>query len=173
MQRDNIPAGIKRAVLVEAGHRCAIPTCRTTTTEIAHIVPWATSLDNSFENLIALCPTCHTRFDQKREIDGLSIKAYKHNLGILNHRYGEFERRLFEILAKSKERVFVVGAGGDILLANAIKDGFFEDKHVDGMNLDITGSNGFRKSFPMTFTYLVTDTGVEFINRYALGIDLG
>ena len=169
MQREHIPASIERAVLAEAGHRCAIPTCRATTTEIAHIVPWATSQDNSFENLIALCPNCHTRFDQKKEIDRLSIKMYKQNLGVLNNRYGEFERRLFEILAQSGERVFVVGAGGDVLLANAVKDGFFEDKHVQGMNLDITGSNGFKKSFPMSFTYWVTDVGVEFIKRFATG----
>ena len=100
------------------------------------------------------------------------MKMYKQNLSILNNRYGEFERRLFEILAASGERVFVVGSGGDILLANAVKDGFFEDKNVAGMNLDITGSNGFKKSFPMSFTYWVTDAGVEFIKRYASGLDL-
>ena len=83
-KRDNIPVNVIRAVLVESGHRCAIPTCRATTTEIAHIVPWAKSHDNSFENLIALCPNCHTRFDQKKDIDHLAMKMYKHNLGILN-----------------------------------------------------------------------------------------
>jgi hypothetical protein len=41
--RDHIPAEVKRAVLVEAGHRCAIPTCKATTTEVAHIVPWSES----------------------------------------------------------------------------------------------------------------------------------
>lgn len=172
MQRDHIPAEVKRAVLVEAGHRCAIPTCRATTTEIAHIVPWAKSNDNSFENLIALCPNCHTRFDQKKEIDQQSIRMYKQNLGILNNRYGEFEKRLFEILAKSGERVFVVGAGGDILVANAVKDGFFEDKHVEGAGLEIVGSNGYRKNFPMSFTFWVTDAGIEFIRRYASGLDI-
>ena len=172
MQRDHIPADVKRAVLVEAGHRCAIPTCRATTTEVAHIVPWSETHDNSFENLIALCPNCHTRFDQKKEIDRQSVKMYKHNLGILNNRYGEFERRLFEVLAKSGERVFVVGAGGDLLVANAVKDGFFENKHVQGLGLDIVGNNGFRKSFPMSFTYWVTDAGVEFIKRYATGVDI-
>jgi hypothetical protein len=68
--------------------------------------------------------------------------------------------------------VFVVGAGGDILLANAVKDGFFEDKNVSGMNLDISGANGFKRSFPMSFTYWVTDRGVEFIKRYAAGRDI-
>lgn len=172
MIRDTISAEIKRAVLVEAGHRCAIPTCRATTTEIAHIVPWAETQDNSFENLIALCPNCHTRFDQKKEIDRLAVKMYKHNLGILNNRYGEFERRLFEVLAKSNERVFVLGAAGDLMVANAVKDGFFEDKHVEGIGLLVNGSNGFSKNFPMSFTYWVTDAGVEFIKRFASGVDI-
>jgi hypothetical protein len=100
------------------------------------------------------------------------MKMYKHNLGILNNRYGEFERRLFELLAKSGERVFVVGAGGDLLVANAVKDGFFEDKMVAGMNFDITSTEGYRKSFPMTFTYWVTDAGMAFIKRYATGADI-
>ena len=172
MQRDSVPAEIKRAVLVEAGHRCAIPTCRATTTEIAHIVPWAKSHDNSFENLIALCPNCHTRFDQKKEIDELAVKMYKQNLGILNNRYGEVERRLFEFLAKSGERVFVLGVAGDLLVANAVKDGFFEDQHVAGMLFEVSSSDGFQKSFPMTFTYLVTDAGVDFIQRFSQGADI-
>lgn len=170
--RDPVPATVKRAVLVEAGHRCAIPTCRATTTEIAHIVPWATTQDNSFENLIALCPNCHTRFDQKKEIDQLAVKMYKHNLGILNNRYGEFERRLFEVLAKSGERLFVLGAAGDVFVANAVKDGFFEDKQVEGVGFNVTSSDGFQKNFPMTFTYWVTDAGLDFINRFAKGVDI-
>ena len=97
---------------------------------------------------------------------------YKHNLGILNNRYGEFERRLFEVLAKSRERFFVLGAAGDLLVANAVKDGFFEDKHLEGMGFHVKDSNGFDKNFPMTFTYWVTDAGVEFISRFASGQDI-
>jgi hypothetical protein len=70
------------------------------------------------------------------------------------------------------KRVFVLGAGGDILVANAVKDGFFEDKHVEGIGLDVSGSNGFFRKFPLTFTYWITDAGVEFIKRYAEGADL-
>src|SRR4051812_13216058 len=40
VRRDPLPADVKRAILVEAGHRCAIPTCGAATTEVAHIVPW-------------------------------------------------------------------------------------------------------------------------------------
>lgn len=172
MNRDSLPTKTKRAVLVESGHRCAIPTCRATTTEIAHIAPWSETQDDSFENLIALCPNCHTRFDQKKEIDRLAMRMYKQNLGILNNRYGEFERRLFEVLARSGDRVFVLGAAGDLLVANAVKDGFFEDKKLEGMGFLIKGDDGFEKNFPMTFTYWVTDAGVEFISRYSSGGDI-
>jgi 5-methylcytosine-specific restriction endonuclease McrA len=85
-ERVEVPAAVKRAVLVEAGHRCAIPTCRATTTEIAHIIPWSETQDNSFENLIALCPNCHTRYDVTKEIDRKAMVMYKQNLGLLNSR---------------------------------------------------------------------------------------
>src|SRR5262245_27086088 len=77
--RPAVPAEVKRAVLIEAGHRCAIPTCRFPTTEIAHIVPWEKVRKHEFENLIALCPNCHTRH-HKGEIDRQSLIQYKRNL---------------------------------------------------------------------------------------------
>jgi len=112
-------------VLVEAGHRCAIPTCRHATTEMAHIVPESQSHDDSFENLIALCPN-HTQYDQKKEIDRQSIRMYKRNLGILNSRYSDFERRVFDRIAETDRRSFIVEAGFEVLLLHAVKDGPFE-----------------------------------------------
>ncbi|MFO0828704.1 MAG: HNH endonuclease signature motif containing protein [Phycisphaerales bacterium] len=172
MDRPNIPADTVRAVLVEAGHRCAIPTCRATTTEIAHIEPWAKSHDNSLANLIALCPTCHARFDQKKEIDSKSIRLYKQNLALVNNRYGEFERRLFEIVARTGNRVFVVGAGGDILLANVAKDGLFRVTASNSYGLNVEFVDGTRVDFPMTFICEVTPIGLEFVQRYMRGAEL-
>src|SRR5690242_15797603 len=37
--RPGIPRALQRQVLVEAGHRCSIPTCRQTPVEIHHIIP--------------------------------------------------------------------------------------------------------------------------------------
>ena len=93
--RPSIPTALRRAVLVEAGHRCAIPTCRAATTELAHIVPWASVHRHEAGNLIALCPTCHTRYD-RREIDRMSMRQYKANLVVLSSRYGELERRVMQ-----------------------------------------------------------------------------
>lgn len=171
--RPSIPAELKRTVLVEAGHRCAIPTCRATTTELAHIEPWAKVQEHAFHNLIALCPNCHTRFD-KGEIDRKAMGMYKENLALLNNRYSEFERRVFAMLAETNEPLISVGAGGDIMLANAIKDGLLVDTNVQGMSLDVTSGDGkISKSFRSQFVYLVTPKGQDFIRRLAAGETLG
>ncbi len=74
--RPNIPAELKRSVLFESGHRCAIHTCKQTTTEIHHIIPYEKCRAHEFNNLIALCPNCHARV-HKGEIDTKSLKLYK------------------------------------------------------------------------------------------------
>ena len=95
-KRQKISEDIRRKVLIEAGHRCAIPTCRQHSIDIHHIVPYAESEDNSFNNLIALCTQCHARFHRTKEIDPKSLRTYKHNLSLLNYRYSDFERRVLE-----------------------------------------------------------------------------
>jgi hypothetical protein len=154
-----VPMGRKRMVLVEAGHRCAIPTCRHPTTEIAHIVPESQIHDDSFENLIALCPDC-----QKKEIDGQSIRMYKRNLGILNSRYSDFERRVFDQIAETDRRSFIVEAGLEIPLVHAVNDGLL--KRVELAPVAI------QRGEPTHYTYEVTDEGLDFVDRYIRGEDI-
>ena len=89
-QRLPIPAELKRRVLVEAGHRCAIPTCRYIQTEIHHITPWETCQSHQYENLIALCPNCHVRAD-RGEIDKKSLHLYKSNLRYTHDKFSQLE----------------------------------------------------------------------------------
>jgi len=79
MARPEIPAELRRAVLVEAGHRCAIPRCGSTQIDIHHITPWEQSNRHEYENLIALCPNCHRRA-HNGEIDRKSLRLYKAQL---------------------------------------------------------------------------------------------
>ena len=75
--RSDIPADIRRQALVEAGHRCAIQTCRSSAdVDIHHIVPWSQTKSHELSNLIALCPNCHRRAD-RGEIDRKSLHKYK------------------------------------------------------------------------------------------------
>ena len=79
MSRPKIPAELKRRVLCEAGHRCAIHTCRQIEVEIHHIVPWSKCQEHKYENLIALCPNCH-KMAEKGDIDRKALRIYKANL---------------------------------------------------------------------------------------------
>jgi HNH endonuclease len=154
-----VPLARKRMVLAEAGHRCAIPTCRHPTTEIAHIVPESQVHDDTFENLIALCPDCQTK-----EIDRQSIRMYKRNLGILNSRYSDFERRVFDQIAETDRRSFIVEAGLEIPLLHAVNDGLL--KRVE------LAPAGIQRGEPGDYKYEVTDEGLDFVNRYIRGEDI-
>lgn len=77
--RPPIPAEMRRAVLIEAGHRCAIHTCRHPEVDVHHIEQWSRVQEHRLENLIALCPNCHRRAD-RGEIDRLALIQYKARL---------------------------------------------------------------------------------------------
>jgi hypothetical protein len=77
--RPAIPEDLRRRILVEAGHRCAIHTCRHPDVDVHHIVPWETCKDHAYDNLIALCPNCHRRAGSG-EIDRKSLRMYKAKL---------------------------------------------------------------------------------------------
>ncbi len=75
--RQAIPAGVRRKVLVEAGHRCAIQVCRkSANVEVHHITPWAKCQEHRHENLIVLCPNCHKLADGGI-IDRKALEKYK------------------------------------------------------------------------------------------------
>jgi len=88
--RPSIPANLKRRVLLEAGHRCSIPTCRNLDVDIHHIVPWEQCRKHEYKNLIALCPICHRRAE-RGEIDRKSLRAYKSNLRFTHDKFSNFE----------------------------------------------------------------------------------
>lgn len=108
MIRSAIPAEIRRAVLVEAGHRCAIPRCGQTEIDIHHIIPWETCKTHEYSNLIALCPICHRRA-HNGEIDRKSLQQYKASLaGEFNKNdSGRFEAEIVEIRRRIVEKVEV------------------------------------------------------------------
>jgi len=107
MSRPAIPAEISRAVLVEAGHRCAIPRCGATELDVHHIVPWETCQRHEYANLIALCPVCHRRA-HKGDIDRKALFQYKAALTAGSTLQLGFEAPIVEIRRRISERVTAV-----------------------------------------------------------------
>jgi HNH endonuclease len=122
--RPPIPRPLARAVRVEAGHRCAIPTCRATSgLQIHHIDDWARVREHTFENLVLLCAVCHARITAG-EIDRQSAVAYKANLSLLASRYGDLERRVLDrFVNRPDDSEVIVDAGHAILLDYLLGDG--------------------------------------------------
>jgi hypothetical protein len=156
--RPAIPSALARRVKVEAGHRCAIPSCRTVPVELAHIVPWRNVREHTFENLIALCPTCHTRYD-RGDIDRQSMMQYKANLSVLNSRYGDLERRVLHLFASDPPGSSIqLGLDSNFHMMYLIEDGLFIEVHqIGGM---------FIGGEPIAREFLITSAGIEFVKNW-------
>lgn len=161
IERLKIPKEIKRKVLLEAGHRCAIPTCKYARVDIAHIIPWSESQDNSFENLIALCPNCHDLYDKDKKIDHKSMQIYKQNLGLLNHRYGEIKRRILDYFYESNNISICLPALHEIHVLFPLKDKFLIKTKKPGRILIQSGG----LTVPIWEEYTLTDKGKIFIEN--------
>jgi len=147
---------------MEAGHRCAIPTCHQVPVEIAHIIPWEQVKEHSFDNLIALCPTCHSRFD-KGEIDRRAMQQYKDNLSILNDRYGDLEQRVLRFFAEDPNADEIQLPGGlDILLMYLLEDGLLAA--VNPKSRGVGRISGV--PFIGIKLYRPTDKGKQFIQKW-------
>src|SRR5258707_3569687 len=156
--RPAIPRQLERDVLVEAGHRCAIPRCKQTPVEIAHIIPWETVQEHTFNNLIALCPNCHERYDKGHEIDRKAMVQYKANLSVINQRYGDLEKRVLEYFAEHpNEDCIWLPSSFEILLRYLLKDGLLVDAIGKGFSINISIRDTFSRK-----RYNLTPEGKEF-----------
>lgn len=166
----DVPALLARQLKVEAGHRCAIPTCRQVPIELAHIEPWHKVREHSFENMIALCPTCHTRFDGG-DIDRRSMRMYKANLTIINSRYGDLERRVIEAFAVHPNANAIDLPGSlEILLMYLMQDGLLEAlKPSSSVSIS---AGGLAQALASSIRYRLTPKGRDFVTRWANAAEL-
>lgn len=108
--RKPLPVDIVSLVLHEAGYRCANPVCRTIITlDIHHIVRVADGGPGTPDNLLPICPNCHS-LHHKDIIPASSIRAWKMLLLSLNH---AFDQRAIDILLtlSTMKRLDVQGEG--------------------------------------------------------------
>lgn len=80
----NISDIVERKIYSESMGRCMNPACKTDLfnyigdiIERAHIIPYSKTKDNSYENLVILCPNCHTNFDKNKAFKEEEVKEWK------------------------------------------------------------------------------------------------
>lgn len=83
-RRTAIPAATRQIVLLEAGYKCANPSCRhILTLELHHILWVKEGGGNEPENLVALCPNCHA-LHTAGHVPEAAIRCWKSLLVSLN-----------------------------------------------------------------------------------------
>ena len=89
MPRKDPSQAVRTAVLIEAGYRCASPTCRNILAlDLHHIEEVHAGGGNEVANLIALCPTCHALYT-RGTIPREAIDAWKTVLVGLSHAFDQ------------------------------------------------------------------------------------
>jgi hypothetical protein len=156
--RPPIPADLKRRVLVEAGHRCSIPTCRQIICEVHHIIEWSEVKEHKYENLICLCANCHS-LAHSGKIDRKSLRLYKHNLGQLHDKYTQFEIDLLFDLHKAPKGVsFYVPDFMYYMFRRTVESGMI--KILKSEQLMVIGEVGISYLF-----VTITESGRNFIDN--------
>lgn len=102
MRRKEISELVKRRLYAESIGQCMNPRCQKKLfiyggdiAEKAHIIPYSDTEDNSFENLLLLCPNCHTDFDKNSIFSPSEVRSWK-----------ELRRKEIEELFCKKFRTF-------------------------------------------------------------------
>ena len=82
--RKPISAYVERRLWAESAGKCMNPDCRADLfisngdiAERAHIVPYCKSAENTFDNLILICPNCHTNFDKNSAFTADEVRKWK------------------------------------------------------------------------------------------------
>lgn len=87
------------------------------------------------------------------------MRIYKHNLAILNGRYGDVEQRILILFAQHPKGDCINLPGGlDILVMNLIHDELLVDTGLT--------SGVILAGVPSAKTYQITPKGREFVNKW-------
>lgn len=84
MNRKAISENVERRLYAESMGKCMNPDCQMDLfaddgdiMERAHITPYCETADNSFDNLVILCPNCHTNFDKNHAFSPAEVLSWK------------------------------------------------------------------------------------------------
>lgn len=79
-----IETNVERRLIADSMGRCMNPDCKEELLKVtgdiierAHIVSYCDSKENTYENLVILCPNCHTNFDKNGAFKEDEVKKWK------------------------------------------------------------------------------------------------
>lgn len=101
---------VRELVMLEAGYRCAVPTCRALTPlDIHHIEEHAKGGSDEAGNLICLCCNCHNRYHREKIPSEQAMKVYKIRLQELSRAVDREDIDLLLMLCDGLDSLAVSG----------------------------------------------------------------
>ena len=172
MRKAITPAN-RQLILMEAGYKCANPNCRhVLTLEVHHIVWVKDGGGNDPENLVALCPNCHS-LHTAGNIPADAIRCWKSLLISLNNPY-RASADLLLVLYQEEQRVasateqspqpppFRFTGDGLGVLSGLIVSGLVE------ISRRLSGGHFFGSSMP-SFEVQLTPSGRRLVEAWRSG----
>ncbi|MEM7118871.1 MAG: HNH endonuclease signature motif containing protein [Chloroflexota bacterium] len=171
MARKKIPVSVRQLILLEAGYKCANPACRhIITLELHHIVWVKDGGVNEPENLLTLCPNCHS-LHTAGHIPSDAIVTWKSLLASLNnpHRASadilltlyQDEKRLSSE-PESKYPPFRFTGDGLLMLSGLLVSGLIQ------ISNRFSGANYFGGAMP-SFEVRLTKRGTQLVEAWIAG----
>lgn len=168
--RRKINNTVERKLYAESLGRCMNPDCkeelfkeRGDIIEKAHIIPYCDTEDNSYENLIVLCPNCHTDFDKNDAFNIENVKQWKQ---IRQNEFKSFFSKKYSTFEDLKKEVV------PLLLRNqTIFENYFVDSQRglwDSFEGEILSNNRKLKSILQHNTSLIQKHKVKSYSNLAL-----
>ena len=108
--RKALKPDVRQLVLHEAGYKCGNPVCRhVITLDVHHLDQVSQGGGDTPENLLALCPNCHT-LHHAGHIAESSLRSWKHVLLALNE---AFDRKSTDVLLALDllQNLYITGDG--------------------------------------------------------------
>lgn len=110
-----IAEDVKKRLYAESMGRCMNPRCQQNLfgengdiIEKAHIDPYCETADNTFENLVLLCPNCHTNFDKNHAFTPEEVLGWKKTRReeverLFSKKFSDFEELKVEVVPLLEE----------------------------------------------------------------------
>ena len=157
-ERKSIKANVALEVLIEAGYRCAVPTCRNVLAlDLHHLWQVSENGGDGSRNLIALCPYCHN-LHHRGTIPAEALYAYKSLLVALTQAFDleGVDRLLF--LSSSQSEPLIVDGTAVLQFARLIASGLAEFTLVANNNDQL-----------VTYRLGITDKGAHLVHAWKSG----
>jgi HNH endonuclease len=176
-----IPTPLESILFELAGHRCTI--CNAPWLEIHHIEELADGGSTEYDNLIVLCPNCHTRVHSEAIPSKEELKHYKkrqeiaYELPVLSRLSSEERAFIKDLACKTREQQIVfskrvheeitAASHGEAVEKLKHRVGYFELQESGMVTVDLGNSIGMGdgKSVSVSLQIQLTGKGIKWI-RY-------